>query len=111
MLSVVLEGTPSQGAGSIVILQTYMKQVLGKKVRVDQQLSKSTVKQVDRIRKALLSITDAIKTIGKMGLSLEGHRDNSRHQDIGESAYHAGASNLNSLILHFEREIKLCNIL
>ena len=54
----------------------FLKQVSGKKDPVEQQLSKSTVKQVGKNRKVLLPITDAIKTIGKMGVLLRGHRDN-----------------------------------
>ena len=72
----------------------FLKQVSGKKNPVDQQLSKSTVKQVDKNRKVLLSIIDAIKTIGKMGVPLRGHRDDSRYQpDVGEPANHPGVSN------------------
>ena len=34
-----------------------------------------------------MSVIDAIKTIGKMGVPLKGHRDDSRYQpDIGEPA-------------------------
>ena len=43
-----------------------LKQVSWKKDPVEQQLSKSTVKQVEKNRKILLSITDAIKTVGKI---------------------------------------------
>ena len=56
----------------------FLKQVSGKKDPVEQQLSKSTVKKVDENRKLLLSIIDAIKTIGKMGVTLRGYRDDSR---------------------------------
>ena len=56
----------------------FLEQVSGKKDPVEQQLSKSTVKQVDKNRKVLLSIIDAIKTIGKMGVTLRGYRDDSR---------------------------------
>ena len=60
----------------------FLKQVSGKK---------DPVKQIDKNRKVLLSITDAIKTIGKMGVPLRGHRDNSRHQpDVGEPENHPG---------------------
>ena len=72
----------------------FLKQVSWKKDPVDQQLSKSTVKQVDKNRKVLLSIIDAIKTIGKMGVPLRGHRDDSRYQpDVGEPANHPGVGN------------------
>ena len=72
----------------------FLKQVSGKKDPVEQQLSKWTVKQVDKNRKALLSIIDAIKTIGKMGVPLRGHRDNSRYQpDVGEPSNHPGVGN------------------
>ena len=72
----------------------FLKQVSGKKDPVEQQLSKSTVKQVDKNRKVLLSIIDAIKTIGKMGVPLRGHRDDSRYQpDVGEPANHPGVGN------------------
>ena len=65
----------------------FLKQVSGKKDPVEQQLSKSTVKLVDKNRKVLLSIIDAIKTIGKMGVPLRGHRDDSRYQpEVGEPA-------------------------
>ena len=74
--------------------QEFLKQVSGKKDPVEQQLSKSTVKQVDKNRKVLLSIIDAIKTIGKMGVPLRGHRDDSRYQpDVGEPANHPGVGN------------------
>ena len=73
--------------------QGFLKQVSGKDP-IEQQLSKSTVKQVDKNRKVLLSISDAIKTIGKMGVPLRGHRDDSRHQpDVGEPANHPGVGN------------------
>ena len=63
----------------------FLKQVSGKKDPVDQQLSKSTVKKV------LLSIIDAIKTIGKMGVPSRDHRGNLRYQpDVGEPANHPG---------------------
>ena len=55
----------------------FLKQVSGKKDPVEQQLSKSTVKQVDKNRKVLLSIIDAIKAIGKVGVPFRGHRDDS----------------------------------
>ena len=72
----------------------FVKQVFGKKDTVEQQLSKSTVKQVDKNRKVLLSIIDAIKTIGKMGVPLRGHRDDSRYQpDVGEPVHHPGVGN------------------
>ena len=58
----------------------FLKQVSGKKDLAELQLSKLTVKQVDKNRKVLLSIIDAIKTIGKMGVPLRGHRDDSRYQ-------------------------------
>ena len=45
----------------------FLKQVSGKKDLAELQLSKLTVKQVDKNRKVLLSIIDATKTIGKMG--------------------------------------------
>ena len=69
--------------------QEFLKQISGKKDPVEQQLSKSTVKLVDKNRKVLLSIIDAIKTIGKMDVPLRGHRDDSRYQlDVGEPANH-----------------------
>ena len=41
-----------------------------------------------------MSIIDAIKTIGKMGVRLRGHRDDSRYQpDVGEPANHPGVGN------------------
>ena len=41
-----------------------------------------------------MTIIDAIKTIGKMGTSLGGHRDDSRYQpDVGEPANYPGAGN------------------
>ena len=72
----------------------FLKQVSVKKDPVDQQLSKSTVKQVDTNRKVLLPIIDAIKTIGKMAVPLRGHRDDSKYQpDVGEPANHPGVGN------------------
>ena len=72
----------------------FLKQVSGKKDPAEQQLSKLTVKQVDKNRKVLLSIIDAIKTIGKMDVPLRGHRDDSRYQlDVGEPANHPALGN------------------
>ena len=99
MLSVVLGGTLSQRLGSIVNQWTtnykeFLKQVSGKKDPVEQQLSKSTVKKVDKNGKVLLSIIDAIKTIDKVSVPLRSYRDDSRYQpDVGESANHPGLGN------------------
>ena len=85
--------------------QEFLKQISGKKDPVEQQLSKSTVKQVDKNRKVLLSIIDAIKTIGKMGVPLRGRRDDSRHQpDVGEASNHPGVGNFIELINFAVRE-------
>ena len=68
----------------MVNYKDFLKQVSGKKDPVKQQISKSTVKQVDKNRKVLLSVIDAIKTIDKMDLPLTGHRDDSTYQpDVG----------------------------
>ena len=41
-----------------------------------------------------MSIIDAIKTIGKMGVPLRRHRDDSRYQpDVGEPSNHPGVGN------------------
>ena len=53
------------------VYKQFLKQVSGKKDAVDQQLSEAIVEQVD---KKLLSIIDAIKTIGKMSVPLRGER-------------------------------------
>ena len=77
----------------------FLKHVSGKKDPVDQQLSKSTVKQVDKNRKVLLSIIDVIKTIGKMVVPLRGHTDDSSYQpDVGEPVNYPGAGNFIELI-------------
>ena len=99
MLSIVLEGTLSESktgihSKSMDNYKEFLNQVSRKKDPVEQQLSKSTVKHVDKNRKVLLSIIDAIKTIGKMGVPLRGHRDDSRCQpDVGEPANHPGVGN------------------
>lgn len=54
----------------------FLKHVSGRKDPVDQQLGMWTVKQVDKNRKVWLPIIDAIKTVGKVGVPLKGHRDN-----------------------------------
>ena len=73
--------------------QEFLKQDSGKDP-VEQQLSKSTIEQVDKNRKVLLSIIDVIKAIGKMSVPLRGHRDDSRYQpDVGEPANHPGVGN------------------
>ena len=42
-----------------------------------------------------MSIIDAIKTIGNIGVPLRGHRDNSRFQPgVGETENHPGVGNL-----------------
>ena len=91
----------------------FLKQVSGKKDCVDQQLSKSTVKYVDKNRKVLLFITDAIKTIIRMGVLMRGYRVHSRYQpDVVEPAIIQGlAISLNSSILQFDRETKLWGII
>ena len=72
----------------------FLKQLSWKKDPVDQKLSKSTDKQLDKNRKVLLSIIAVIKTIGKMGVQLRSHRDDSRYQlDVGEPANHPGRGN------------------
>ena len=72
----------------------FLMQASEKKDPVDQQLSKSTVKQVDKSRKVLLSIIDAIKKIGKMGVPLRGHGDDLRYQfNVGELANHPAVGN------------------
>ena len=77
----------------------FLKQVSGTKDPVEQQLSKSSVKQIDKSRKVVLSIIDAIKAIGKMGVPLRAHRDDSRYQpDVGEPANHPGVGNFIELI-------------
>ena len=83
----------------------FLKQVSGKKDPIEHQLSKSTVKQVDKNRKVLLSIIDAIKTIDKMGVPLRGRRDDSRHQpDVGEASNHPGVGNFIEIINFVVRE-------
>ena len=77
----------------------FLKQVFGKKDLVEQLLSKSTVKQAGKNSKVLLSIIDAIKTIGKMGVPLRGHGDDSRYQpDVREPANHPGVGNFIELV-------------
>ena len=72
----------------------FLIQFSGKKDLIDQQLTKSTVKQNDKNRKVLLSIIDAIKGIDKMGLPLRSHRDiSSYHRNVGEPANHTGVGN------------------
>ena len=72
----------------------FLKQVFGEKDPFEQQLTKASIKQVDKNRKVLLPIIDAIKTIGKMGAPLRGHRDDSRYQpDVGEPTNYPGAGN------------------
>ena len=57
-------------------------------------MSKSPVKQVNKNKNVLSSIIDAIKTIGKMGVPLRGHRDDSKYQsDVEEPTYHSGVGN------------------
>ena len=93
-----------------------LKQVSWKKDPVEQQLSKSTVKQVEKNRKILLSITDAIKTVGKIWVPLRCYRNDSRYQpDVGEPANHRGGrgggggevGNLNLSVFQFNRETKV----
>ena len=77
----------------------FLKQVSGKKNPDEQQLSKSNVKHVVQNRKFSLSITDAIKTIGKMGVPLRGHGDDPRYKpDVGEPANHPGVGNFIAFI-------------
>ena len=72
----------------------FLKQVSATKDPVEQQLSKSSVNQIDKSRKVVLSIIDAMKAIGKMGVPLRGHRDDSRYQpDVRKPANHPGVGN------------------
>ena len=77
--SIVLEGILSHFK-SMENCKEFLKQSSGKKGSVDKKLSKPTDKQVDKNGKILLSIIDAIKTIGKIGVPLRGDRDDSRYQ-------------------------------
>ena len=96
----------------------FLKQVSGKKDPVEQKLSKSTVKQVDKHRKLVLSTTDTIRTICKMGVPLRDNRDDSRYQhDVGEPANHPRVGNFIELInlavrqenQTFEHHLKTCS--
>ena len=69
--------------------ESFLRELYGKQETVNMQVTKPTQKSYERNKNVLLSIIDIIKTIGKMGIALRGHRDDSKyHPDIGQPSGH-----------------------
>ena len=74
--------------------ESFLRELYGKQETVNMQVTKPTQKSYERNKNVLLSMIDIIKTIGKMGIALRGHRDDSKyHPDIGQPSGHCEFGN------------------
>ena len=82
--------------------ESFLRGLSGKQEPVNMQVTKPTQKKCERNTNVLLSITsitDIIKTIGRMDIALRGHRDNSKYcPDVGEPCGHGGLGNFVELV-------------
>ena len=77
---------------------SFLNEMTGKVVPVNVQVVQ-TSEQIKKNNRILLSIIDLLKTAGRMGIPLRGHRDNSQyHPEVGEPATHAGVGNFVELL-------------
>ena len=69
---------------SMKIYSSFLNEMAGKVVPVNVQVVQ-TSEQTKMSNRILLSITDLLKTAGRMGILLKGHRDDSQyHPEVGE---------------------------
>ena len=77
---------------------SFLNEMTGKVVPVNVQVVQ-TSEQTKKNNRILLSIIDLLKTAGRMGIPLRGHRDDSQyHPEVGERATHAGVGNFVELL-------------
>ena len=68
---------------------SFLNEMAGKVVPVNVQIVQ-TSEQTKKNNRILLSITDLLKTAGRMGIPLRGHRDDFQyHPEVGELITHA----------------------
>ena len=88
--------------------ERFLRELSGKQEPVNMQVTKPTQKKCERNKNVLLSITDIIKTIGRMGIAVRGHRDDSKYYpDVGEPSGHGGLDNFVELVNLTVREIQV----
>ena len=77
---------------------SFLNEMAAKVVPVNVQVVQ-TSEQTKKNNRILLSITDLLKTAGRMGIPLRVHRDDSQyHPEFGEPATHAGVGNFVELL-------------
>ena len=63
--------------------ESFLIELSGKQEPVNMQVTKPTQKKCETNKNVLLSITDIIKTIARIGIALRGHQDNCKyHPDV-----------------------------
>ena len=79
--------------------ESFLTELYGKQEPVNIQVTKPTQKKCERNKNVLLSITDIIETIERVGIALRGHRDDSKyHPDVGQPSGHSGLGNFIELV-------------
>ena len=79
--------------------ESFLIELSGKQEPVNMQVTKPTEKKCERNKNVLLPIIDIIKTIGRMGIALRGHRDDSKyHSGVGEPSGLGGLGNFVKLV-------------
>ena len=77
---------------------SFLNEMAGNVVPVNAQVVE-TSEQTKKDSIILLSIMELLKTVGRMGIPLRGHRDDSQyHSELGELATHAGVGNFVELL-------------
>ena len=98
--------------------ESFLRQLSGKQEPVNMQVTKPTQKKYKRNKNVLLSTIDIIKTIGRMGIALRGHQDDSKyHWDVGEPSGLGGLGNFVELVnlricqrnKNLEEHLKTCS--
>ena len=98
--------------------ESFLRELSGKQEPVNMPATKPTQKKCERNKNVLLSIIDTRKTIGRMGIALRGHWDNSKyHPDVGEPSGHGGLGNFLELVnpiicqrnTSLEEQLKTCS--
>ena len=98
--------------------ESSFRELSGKQEPINMHVTKATQKKYERTKNVLLSIVDIIKTIGRMGIALRGHRDDSKyHPDVGKPSGHGGLGNFVELVnltirqrnTSLEKHLKTCS--
>ena len=93
---------------------SFLNEMAGKVVPVNVQVVQ-TSEQTKKNNRILLSITDLLKTAGRMGIPLRGHRDDCQyhsqyHPEFGEPTTHAVVGNffelLNLVVCQGNKDVK-----